>query len=127
MWIEGADTSRKVFVVAEIGNNHEGSASLAKEMIDLAADAGVNAVKFQAFLPEYLSGGNEARSIALSKFHLTIDELHDLAQFAREKKVVFFSTPFDLKTADFNLCLKSRRVKMFLSHSLNRLRNLISQ
>ncbi len=100
MWIEGADTSQKVVVVAEIGNNHEGSASLAKEMIDLAADAGVNAVKFQAFLPEYLSGGNKARGMALSKFHLTIDELHDLALFAREKRVVFFATPFDLKTAD---------------------------
>jgi sialic acid synthase SpsE len=44
MKIGSIDLSRRVFIVAEIGNNHEGSYALAEEMIGLAADAGVDAV-----------------------------------------------------------------------------------
>ena len=47
--IENLDSKDKVIIVAEIGNNHEGSFSLAKKLIDEAAQAGVDAVKFQTF------------------------------------------------------------------------------
>ena len=40
------------YIIAEIGNNHEGSLSRAKKMIFLASKAGVNAVKFQTFITE---------------------------------------------------------------------------
>ena len=40
---------KKFFVIAEIGNNHEGSFDLAKKLIKLAAKSGVDAVKFQTF------------------------------------------------------------------------------
>ena len=47
--IENLDSKDKVIIVAEIGNNHEGSFSLAKKLIDEAAQAGVDAVKFQTY------------------------------------------------------------------------------
>ena len=47
--IENLDSKKSVIIVAEIGNNHEGSFSLAKKLIDEAAKAGVDAVKFQTF------------------------------------------------------------------------------
>ena len=52
MKIDKFNTSKNVFIVAEIGNNHEGSIIAAKNMISAAADAGVNAVKFQTIVPE---------------------------------------------------------------------------
>ena len=42
----------KVFIIAEIGNNHEGNFKLAKKLIFLAAKAGVDAVKFQTYKTE---------------------------------------------------------------------------
>ena len=47
------DTDKKVLIIAEIGNNHEGDFELAKEMIDAAAEAGADAVKFQTFRTEH--------------------------------------------------------------------------
>ena len=41
-----------VFIIAEAGVNHNGSADLAKQLIDVAADSGVDAVKFQTFKAE---------------------------------------------------------------------------
>ena len=52
MIIDGRNLEEKVFVVAEIGNNHEGDLALAEEMIHLAADAGADAVKFQSIVPD---------------------------------------------------------------------------
>ena len=54
MKIGDFDLTKQVLVVAEIGNNHEGSYSLAEEMVGLAAEAGADAVKFQTIIPEKL-------------------------------------------------------------------------
>ena len=45
MKIGNLDTRDKVMIVAEIGNNHEGSVELGRQLVDKAADAGVDAVK----------------------------------------------------------------------------------
>ena len=49
MKIGNLDTRDKVMIVAEIGNSHEGSVELGRQLVDKAADAGVDAVKFQTF------------------------------------------------------------------------------
>ena len=49
MKIGKLDTCDKVIIVAEIGNNHEGSIELARKLVDKATEAGVDAVKFQTF------------------------------------------------------------------------------
>ena len=96
------DTSKKVFIVAEIGNNHEGSFDLAMEMVEAAAKTGVDAVKFQTFIPEFfVSRDDEARLERLNKFKLTYDQFRNLELRARELGLIFFSTPLDIESAFF--------------------------
>ncbi len=102
MEINGIDLNQKVFVVAEIGNNHEGSFALAQEMVGRAAEAGVDAVKFQTFIPEdFVSRKDAERLERLRRFQLSHDQFLKLADQARELRVGFFSTPLDLASARF--------------------------
>jgi N,N'-diacetyllegionaminate synthase len=101
MLIGNVDLSRDVLVVAEIGNNHEGSYALAEEMIGRAAAAGAQAVKFQTFRPEhYVSRQDAARLERLRRFAFSFDQFAGLAKVAARCGVVFLSTPFDLASAD---------------------------
>ena len=71
MKIGDFDTDKKVLIVAEIGNNHEGDYSLAKELVSLAAEAGADAVKFQYIIPEKLiSPTDRSRIEQLNRFKL---------------------------------------------------------
>jgi N,N'-diacetyllegionaminate synthase len=102
MKIAGVDTSKEVFLIAEVGNNHEGDFGLAKELIGLAKESGAHAVKFQTFKTEhYISPREEARFKRTKSFELTYQQFTDLADFAKKQGIVFFSTPFDLQSADF--------------------------
>ena len=70
MKINNFDTEKKVFIVAEIGNNHEGNFSVAQEMIGKAAEAGADAVKFQTFIPDlYVSSADSSRLERLRGFN----------------------------------------------------------
>ena len=65
----------KVFIVAEIGNNHEGSFSNAKKLVYAAKKTGVDAVKFQTFKTEnYVNEKEKKRFKRLKKFELTNNE-----------------------------------------------------
>ena len=65
----------KTFIIAEIGNNHEGSYQLAKKMISLASKAGVDAVKFQTIIPNQLVSLNDTKRIQqLQKFSFDRDQ-----------------------------------------------------
>ncbi len=102
MKIGNIDTSEKVFIIAEIGNNHEGSYNLAKEMIELAAKAGADAVKFQIIIPERLvSIQQKDRIRQLKKFQLSYAEFTKLSKIAMNEGVIFLSTPFDIDSALF--------------------------
>ena len=66
------DFKNKVLIVAEIGNNHEGSFSLAKKLIEKAAKAGVDAVKFQTFKTEkFVNDTDQLKYKRYKKFELT--------------------------------------------------------
>ncbi len=92
----------KSLIIAEIGNNHEGSFLNAKKMILLAAKAKVDAVKFQTFIPElYSHKDNKKRIKILNKFRLSDEEFIKLKRIAKKNKLLFISTPFDLNSADF--------------------------
>ena len=76
MKIGKINTKKKVFIIAEIGNNHEGNFKLAKKMISAAAAAGVDAVKFQTFIPEqYVSSEDQSRINRLRTFQLNFNQL----------------------------------------------------
>jgi N,N'-diacetyllegionaminate synthase len=92
----------RVFIIAEIGNNHEGSFTLAQDMISAAASTGVDAVKFQTYIPELFVSKNESKTYErLKKFQLSFDQFKDLSELATSLGLVFFSTPLDLESARF--------------------------
>ena len=96
------DLSKMVLIVAEIGNNHEGSFDTAQRMIGSAAKAGADAVKFQTIVPEQLVHGADAARLArLRGFQFSFAQFEALARTARDSGVIFFSTPFDLQSARF--------------------------
>ena len=91
---------KKTFIIAEIGNNHEGSLSRAKQLILAAKKCGVDAVKFQTYIPNLIVSPFETeRFKKLKKFQLSLESFKKLAVFAKKNKILFFSTPLDLKSA----------------------------
>ena len=100
-------------VIAEIGNNHNGSVVSAKQLIDEAKIAGVDAVKFQArslndlyinLSESYLNSTDFSTAYTvnqLKKFNLSQDDLSDLFTYVREKGLVVICTPFDIESARF--------------------------
>jgi N,N'-diacetyllegionaminate synthase len=102
MRIANHDLSEKILIVAEIGNNHEGNFDVACRMVEAAADAGVDAVKFQTFQTRlFTSNADPARVERLTRFELTQDQFRALEQLARTRGLIFFSTPLDLVSARF--------------------------
>jgi len=97
MRIGSADTTERVAVIAEVGNNHEGDVGVALELVRAAAAAGAHAVKFQAIDPPRLVRPTEtARLEQLGRFQLTPEEFGRLHDEARSLGIGFLCTPFDL-------------------------------
>lgn len=105
----------KVFIIAEAGVNHNGSLEMAKKLIDIAKKAGADAVKFQTFKAERLvtssavkadyqiqnTVNNETQFEMIKKLELTEEAHFELFDYCKRKKIIFISTPFDLKSIDF--------------------------
>jgi N,N'-diacetyllegionaminate synthase len=93
------DLDQAVFVIAELGNNHEGSYARAEEMIGRAKEAGADAVKFQTIVPDRLvSAGETARIAQLTRFQFSYAQFEGLAATARREGITFLSTPFDIES-----------------------------
>jgi len=90
------DTEIRCFIIAEIGNNHEGDFGLATELIHQAASAGVDAVKFQTIIPEKLVSPDQTQRIQqLKRFQFTIEQFAELSATAAKAGLIFMSTPFN--------------------------------
>lgn len=101
----------RVYVIAEIGNNHNGSFECAVKMIDLALDAGADCVKFQMrHLEEVYRQrtlrkdgedlGTEYVLDLLRRFELTVDEHRKLAAYCTTKGILYLCTPWDSTSVD---------------------------
>ncbi len=102
MKIGDFDLDDHILVVAEIGNNHEGSPDRAQEMVRLAARAGAGAVKFQTFkTAHFVSRKDRERYDRLKSFELSQEDFGRLSHAARSEGLLFLSTPFDLESAAF--------------------------
>lgn len=103
------------FIIAEAGVNHNGSLEAARQLIDVAADAGADAVKFQTFRAERLAtidapkaeyqlrntGEAETQFEMLKRLELSEDAHRELMAYCAERGILFMSTPFDEASADF--------------------------
>jgi N-acetylneuraminate synthase len=100
------------FIIAEAGVNHNGDMNLARSLVDIAAEAGVDAVKFQAFKTEELilssvekapyqkASTKEAESQfdMLKRLEINLDQTASLKTYAESKGLVFLTTPFDFSS-----------------------------
>lgn len=106
--------SEKTFIIAEAGVNHNGDMNIAKEMIDVAMEAGVDAVKFQTFKTEELilknidkapyqkvtTGCEETQYDMLKRLETTEEQNKELMDYCKKKGLIFLSTPFEKKSLD---------------------------
>lgn len=104
-------------IIAEAGVNHNGDIKLALQLIDAAADAGADIVKFQTFRSEELVSASapkanyqmqstnpaESQYVMLKKLELTHENHFILKEHCAKKNIEFLSTPFDSTSADFLL------------------------
>lgn len=101
----------KAFIIAEIGNNHNGSLTLAKELVDDAVKSGADCAKFQMrnmnllYRKESLARtgedlGSEYILDLLEKFELSLDEHKELKQYCEEKNIIYLCTPWDEASVD---------------------------
>ncbi len=95
-------SKNKTFVIAEAGNNHEGSLNNAIKLINAASKAGADAIKFQTFVTEkFISKKQKKRFNLLKRFELSHEQFYSLWRYSKKKKLIFFSTPFDETSAVF--------------------------
>ncbi|MEN9847566.1 MAG: N-acetylneuraminate synthase [Pseudomonadota bacterium] len=103
------------YVIAEAGVNHNGSLTLAKQLVDAAISAGADAVKFQTFRAENLvtarahkaeyqqqtTGDNSSQLEMLKTLELSEVAHHELHRYCQQQAIEFLSTPFDLLSLEF--------------------------
>lgn len=103
-----------VFVIAEAGVNHNGDLKMARALIDVAIEAGADAVKFQTFSADRLvttdapkaeyqlqtTGDAESQFEMLQRLELSADAHRELQSYCHERGIIFLSTPFDEEAVD---------------------------
>ncbi len=102
------------FIIAEAGVNHNGDVNIARKLIDVAREAGADAVKFQTFTAEEVvtpgaekagyqketTSPEESQLDMIKKLELSEKDFEDLFNYARKKGIIFLSSPFDKGSAD---------------------------
>ena len=103
------------FVIAEAGVNHNGSVEMARDLIEVAADAGADAIKFQTFQAEKLvseeapkadyqqekTDAEESQADMLRALELSPEQHQAIAEHCEAHDIQFLSTPFDAQSARF--------------------------
>ncbi|MBN1800511.1 MAG: N-acetylneuraminate synthase family protein [Candidatus Lokiarchaeota archaeon] len=105
--------NQPVFVIAEAGANHDRNLNQAKKLIEIAADAEADAVKFQTYsaetlyskkttTPDYLEGKMEQESVwqMIKNIELPREWQGELADYSRSHDLIFLSTPFDYQAIE---------------------------
>ncbi|AMB99875.1 N-acetylneuraminate synthase [Aerococcus urinaehominis] len=105
---------KSIFIIAEIGCNHNGSFELAKTLVEKAAETGVNAVKFQTFKANQLiskyapkaeyqketTGEDDSQLEMTAKLEMSVDDYLLLKEYAESLGLIVFSTAFDMDSID---------------------------
>jgi N,N'-diacetyllegionaminate synthase len=115
-----------VLIISEAGVNHNGDIELAKCLIDAAADAGADLVKFQTFNADRLTTQNapkaeyqmqttgvaQSQFLMLRQLELTAEMHETLIAYSRSRKIRFFSTGFDIHSLNYLASLGAERFKI---------------
>jgi len=118
--------SKRILIIAEAGVNHNGDINLAKQLIEIAADAGADVVKFQTFNAARLtlhnaikadyqlktSNSNETQFTMLSKLELTESMHHQLIAHCKLFNIGFLSTAFDIESVNLLVGLNQKLFKV---------------
>lgn len=118
--------TQRVLIIAEAGVNHNGDMALAKQLIDAAADAGADLVKFQTFSADRLvtrtaekahyqtqnTSQNESQHAMLRRLELDEAMHHELIAHCATKGIGFFSTGFDIASIDLLISLGQDHFKI---------------
>ncbi len=105
----------KTFIIAEAGVNHNGDINLARNLVDVAVEAGVDAVKFQTFKTEEIvvvnapkakyqietTSSKETQFEMIKELELSFKSFKELKNYCDERDIMFLSTPFDIESARF--------------------------
>lgn len=116
----------KTLIIAEAGVNHNGDIQLAKQLIDEAADAGADLVKFQTFsatrqvtrsakkadYQKQTTDGSESQQAMLQRLELTEVMHHELIAHCASRQIGFFSTGFDIQSVDLLVRLGQEHFKI---------------
>ena len=111
--------TQRVLIIAEAGVNHNGALDIAKQLIDIAAEAGADLVKFQTFSADRLvtqtakkadyqiktADGNESQLEMLRRLELTHAMHKELITHCAVRNIGFFSTGFDIESVDLLVSL----------------------
>ena len=109
------NTFKRPTLIADVSSNHMGDMTIAKAMIEAAAKAGVDCVKFQSWRADSLRKDftdYEATYARHKKTQLSDQDHHDLIAHCRAHKVDFLTTCFDLGRVDFLASLGLKRIKV---------------
>ncbi|TMN93828.1 N-acetylneuraminate synthase [Pseudoalteromonas phenolica] len=115
-----------VFIIAEVGVNHNGSLELAKKLIDVAVETGADAVKFQTFITEeelvkstpkaayqqQTTCAEETQFEMVKKLELNKQQHIELIQYCQQHDIEFMSSPFDLISVNLLNELDVKRIKI---------------
>ena len=116
----------KTLIIAEAGVNHNGDLELAKKLVEVAAQAGADLVKFQTFKADRLvtaaaqkapyqeasTGAGESQYEMLRRLELSDEAHHVLLEHCRALGIGFLSTGFDIESVDFLVSLGVRLFKV---------------
>ena len=119
-------TNLKTLIIAEAGINHNGDVLLAKRLIDVAADAEADLIKFQTFSAKNIvtrsvskadyqyesTDKDESQYAMLEKLELTEEMHRELIKYSEQRGIGFFSTGFDIASVDMLIRLGQVRFKV---------------
>lgn len=125
-WFANVEEAVKTLIIAEAGVNHNGDLGMACQLVDAAADAGADLVKFQTFRADRLvtrtaakadyqkitTAAEESQHTMIRRLELS-DAMHDaLIERCHQRGIEFFSTAFDIDSLDYLMRVGMARVKV---------------
>ena len=107
--------NKKVFIIAEAGDNHNGNIDLAYRLVDVAKEAGADCVKFQTFITEEVvsvyaekaeyqkqnTDSNDSQYDMIKKLELSFEDFKKIKKYCDDREILFLSTAFDIPSIEF--------------------------